>query len=225
MSANPTTAVSESARRPLKSRQTRWAAASAGWLARRNVSPNAISLGSIGFAAVAGGAYAGCTYTASAPIVSALLVVASAGIQGRLLCNLLDGMVAVEGGKGSRAGEIYNDAPDRAADAIILAAAGYAAGTAWGPTLGWVAVVVALLTAYVRVLGRSIGAGVYFIGPMAKPHRMATLTVANLAGAALTPWGWHRWLLLAALVLIVVGGAVTAVRRLRRIVRDLEAKP
>jgi len=36
----------------------------------------------------------------------------------------------------------------------------------------------AVLTAYVRFLGRSAGHTEYFIGPMAKQHRMATLTVA-----------------------------------------------
>ena len=33
------------------------------------------------------------------------------GVLGRLLCNLLDGMVAVEGGKRSKSGELYNDVP------------------------------------------------------------------------------------------------------------------
>jgi phosphatidylglycerophosphate synthase len=134
-------------------------------------------------------------------------------------------MVAVEGGKGSTTGEIYNDAPDRLADVIILVAAGYAAGGAYGPVLGWLAAIVALLSAYVRVLGRSLGAGVYFIGPMAKQHRMASLTAANLLAAILTPWAWQRWPLHASLILIVIGGAVTAARRLRRITRDLRPGP
>jgi phosphatidylglycerophosphate synthase len=50
---------------------------------------------------------------------------AAACIQFRLLCNLLDGMVAVEGGKGSVTGPIYNEAPDRIADVLILIGAGY----------------------------------------------------------------------------------------------------
>jgi hypothetical protein len=75
------------------------------------------------------------------------------------------------------------------------------------------------------VLGRSLGAGIYFIGPMAKQHRMATLTVANLLAAVLTPWAWHRWPLLVALALIVVGGVVTTFRRLHRIAHDLRTAP
>ena len=87
VSPNPT---ADPARRPLKSRQTRWATALAAWLARRNVSPNAISLGSIAFAAIAAAAYVGCLYTAAPRLISALLVIACVGIQLRLLCNLLD---------------------------------------------------------------------------------------------------------------------------------------
>jgi phosphatidylglycerophosphate synthase len=166
-------------------------------------------------------AYAGCVYSNSRPLTAALLLVACVGIQGRLLCNLLDGMVAVEGGKGRKAGEIYNDAPDRVADVLILVGAGYAAGGAHGPLLGWIASVIALLTAYVRVLGRSLGAGIYFIGPMAKQHRMATLTLANVLAAILTVWSWQRWPLIVALSLIIVGGIVTVFRRLHRIHSDL----
>jgi phosphatidylglycerophosphate synthase len=227
MSAPPTTtttAIDQSARRPLKSRQSRWAAGSAAWLARHNVSPNTISLGSVAFACVTGAAYVGVVYVNTPWLVSVLLVVACLGMQGRLVCNLLDGMVAVEGGKGSPVGELYNDMPDRIADGIIFATAGYAAGTAYGPPLGWLAVALAILTAYVRVLGRSLGAGVYFTGPMAKQHRMATLTAANVLGAILTPWAWHRWPLLIALGLIVVGSAGTCVRRLNLIAGELRRK-
>jgi phosphatidylglycerophosphate synthase len=229
MSAPPTTTttavIDQSARRPLKSRQSRWAATSAAWLARRNVSPNTISLGSVAFACVTGGAYVGVVYAQHTPwLVSVLLVVACLGMQGRLVCNLLDGMVAVEGGKGSPVGELYNDMPDRIADGIIFATAGYAAGTVYGPALGWLAVAFAILTAYVRVLGRSLGAGVYFTGPMAKQHRMAALTAANVLGAILTPWAWHRWPLLVALGLIVVGSAFTCVRRLNLIAGELRRK-
>src|SRR5215475_6504615 len=85
---------------------------------------------------------------------AALLVVAAAGIQLRLLCNLLDGMVAVEGGRGTKSGEVFNDAPDRLADVLIFVGAGYALRWPdWGSALGWAAAVVAVLTAYVRILG------------------------------------------------------------------------
>ena len=39
---------------------------------------------------------------------------------------MLDGMVAIEGGRQTKSGEIFNDLPDRIADALIFVCAGYA---------------------------------------------------------------------------------------------------
>jgi phosphatidylglycerophosphate synthase len=193
------------------------------------VSPNAISIGSIGLAAVVAAALVIAGRADSRWVASIMYAVAIAGIQGRLLCNLLDGMVAVEHGKASKAGEIYNDLPDRIADALIFAAAGYSAAAHGSPRaieLGWVTAVLAVMTAYVRVLGRSIGAGVYFIGPMAKQHRMALMTLACAACAfAIHFVSWTGWILLAALGIVCLGTVVTMIRRLLRIAADLEARP
>ena len=48
--------------------------------------------------------------------------------------NMMDGLVAVEGQRGSPTGALYNELPDRIQDALLLVAAGYAAGSDW---LGW----------------------------------------------------------------------------------------
>ncbi len=49
-------------------------------------------------------------------------------IQARLVCNLLDGMVAVEGGQKSFLGPLYNEFPDRVADSMLIVALGYTIG-------------------------------------------------------------------------------------------------
>jgi phosphatidylglycerophosphate synthase len=198
--------------------------ASAGWLTRRGVRPNAISLTGVAFAAVAGACLAASALDGPVPR-AALLVVAAAMIQFRLVCNLLDGMVAIEGGLKTKSGELYNDVPDRVSDPLILVGAGYGViWGAWGPTLGWLAAVLAILTAYVRVLGVSVGTPAYFLGPMAKQHRMAVLTFACVVGVVesvvLQPYVGRA--LGVALVVIVVGSALTVGRRLRRIAADLE---
>lgn len=54
-------------------------------------------------------------------IVGSILCIA--GIQLRLLCNLFDGMVAIEGGKKSDVGSLYNEFPDRIADSLLIVAA------------------------------------------------------------------------------------------------------
>ena len=101
----------EIVRRPLKSRGTRWAAAAAKWAAGIGLRPNQISILSIGFAALA------CCLVLTSHVdegtTAWLFVGAAAGVQLRLLCNMLDGMVAVEGGLRTKTGEIYNELPDR----------------------------------------------------------------------------------------------------------------
>ena len=48
----------------------------------------------------------------------------------------------------------------------------------------------AVFTAYVRVLGGSLGLTQHFAGPMAKQHRMFTLTLTTLLAAIETSLGW-----------------------------------
>lgn len=210
-------------RRPLKTRDTAWARALARRLAARRVPPNAISLASLVFAAL--GAVAMLAAPAAPPGVRAVLYLAAAGcIQLRLLCNLLDGMVAVEGGLGSRSGDVYNEVPDRIADPLLIVPAGYACGLPWGPELAWTAGLLALLTAYVRALGGALGLPQGFQGPMAKPHRMAAMTGGLLAAALALPWGLDGAVLCLVLAVIVAGTAFTAVRRTRAILAALEAR-
>lgn len=219
--------VNDINRRPLKSRQSALADAAARWLSIRGVSPNQISLASVGFAAFS----AVCILqipirNGVAAVVLAL--VAAIGIQARLICNLLDGLVAIEGGKRTPAGELFNDIPDRIADPLILVAAGYA--TTFGPPgtgvgLGWLAGLLAVMTAYVRILLSREGAPVDFCGPMAKQHRMAVMTVACLVSAFEAGFirdGFQGIGLWTALALVVVGCVVTLVRRLRNGYRFLE---
>jgi len=142
-------------------------------------------------------------------------MVAIVGMQLRLLSNLFDGMVAIEGGYRTPSGEVFNDAPDRASDLLILVPAGYAAG--W-PELGWLAGVFAVLTAYVRILGGSLGLKQRFSGPMAKQHRMAILSGACLIALI------DRRALIVALVVITVGCVITVFSRLFQIVRELEQR-
>lgn len=210
-------------RRPLKVRGSRAAQSFARWLSQRRVTPNQISIMSVGFALLAAACLGALPHFdqvfagGNVPIAQCILsLMAAALIQGRLLCNLFDGMVAVEGGKGTPAGELYNDIPDRLSDPIILIAAGYSTEVvSWAPILGWAAALAAVGTAYVRTLAASLGAPVDFGGPMAKQHRMACMTLACVVTAA-TPWlSPLRWGMVIALAVILVGSMCTSARRAR----------
>jgi len=211
-------------RRPIASRHSTWAIATAGWLGRRGLRPNQISLLSVVFAGLAGLCLVlAATSTPAWRIV--LLLIAAACLPLRLLCNLFDGMLAVEGGLRSAVGELYNELPDRLADLLILVGAGYSgAAFDWAHELGWVAGVLAVMTAYVRTLGQAAGAAQHFFGPMAKPQRMHVMIAACVLAACETAVGGAQWVMPAALLIVIAGTIVTIARRLRRIARDLETR-
>ncbi len=200
-------------RRPLKVRSTRFATRFTKWLTHKNITPNQISIISVFFACLS----AICLfllpyYSGISNMV--LAVFAAIFIQGRLLCNLFDGMVAVEGGKSTASGELFNDIPDRIADPLIIVAAGYAISVVpWGSTLAWFTAILAVMTAYVRTLAASIGAPTNFAGPMAKQHRMAILTVACCVTAVESQLWYGSYALLIALIIIAVGCIITLFRR------------
>jgi phosphatidylglycerophosphate synthase len=210
-------------RRELKTRARAWPRALARALARMGATPNMVSVASILFAVIGWFAYA----WVEDPTVNGTMafIVAAAAIQLRLLCNLLDGLLAIEGGLKGKTGDLYNEVPDRIADVLFLVGAGYALhDVPFGESLGWACAVLAVLTAYARLLGGSFGFKQDFVGPMAKQHRMFVLTVGTIAVAVEWNRGGHTWSLWVALVVILVGSAITLVRRLYRIARQLESR-
>lgn len=212
-------------RRPLKTRSALWAIAGAAWLARRGVSPNAISLLSILFAAGACTCFAMSTQATDQSVRCALLVGAAVGIQLRLLCNMLDGMVAIEGRRRTATGDLYNEIPDRVADAFVLVGAGYAAmPMPYALDLAWACAALAILTAYLRALGQTHGAAALFLGPMAKPHRMAAMTAAAIVASVAVFWSRSAEVVWGALILVAVGTIITCIRRTRAIARHLEQR-
>jgi len=198
-----------------------WAKSLASAIARTGLTANAISVLGAVFAVLASAAFV----LSDGSGWRAWLVLAAAGIQLRLLCNMLDGMVAVEHQRATAVGALYNDVPDRVADTVILVAAGYAVEVGpWGPTLGWACAVMAMFTAFVRVLGGALGTPQFFFGPQSKSQRMAVLTGAALLAAAMPAAGWAGRLVALALVIVLLGSTVTVVRRVLRIAQELRVR-
>lgn len=211
-------------RRPIGARTSQWAQDAARWLTARNVSPDLISAASVGFAVLAGVALwlAGETTGAAR---AGLLVTGAALVGARLLANMFDGMVAVEGGKGGPLGPLWNEAPDRIADVAILvgAGAGAAAMGAAPDWLGWLCACGALATAWVREAGARLTGVMDFSGPMAKPHRMFTVIAACLASLLEWLWGGQGGLMAVALWAVAILTWWTAWRRLTGVARLLRA--
>jgi len=211
-------------RRPIATRNRKWAQAATAWLAARDVSPNAISIAGM-CACIVGGIALAVTSIAEYRI---LWIIAALGAQLRLTANMLDGMVALASGRASTVGELYNEVPDRISDAAVFIGAGFA----WGGNiaLGYIATILAVFTAYVRAAGKIAGAPNEFCGPMAKQHRMLVITLICLY-SAVTPRSWQTiafndsqiGLMTLGLALIIVGCVITVFRRVSRIARALGA--
>lgn len=200
-------------RRPLASRETRLAQRIAKSLAKTSITPNQISYGSMIAAALS----LGCFYafaTSAINLSGTWLILAACFCQLRLACNLFDGMVAIEAGKQTPDGAFWNEFPDRIADILIIVGLGVAAGNV---TLGWVAAALAILTSYVRELGKGIDNVVDFIGPMAKPHRMALVTIVCVVATLLSWWFPATTILYWGLLVLIFGTTLTVLRRSTRI--------
>lgn len=218
-------------RRTIPQRSTTWASRLADILAGMRLTPNSISVISVMIAAIGAGALAASGFASDGPR-AALLVTAAVCLPLRLLLNMLDGMLAVERGMHTPTGDLFNELPDRIADVLVIAAAGYATaetlaveGFDGGVALGWTAAALALLTAYVRTLGAANGVGNFFEGPMAKPPRMWVLVAASLLSLAEAPLGWVRGIIMTVAVAVIAAGALATVWiRLRRITAALRAR-
>ena len=221
-SAMNESAVQAIDRRPIATRNRKWAQAATAWLASRKISPNAISIAGICACIVAGVALA----LTSVAYHRILWLVAALGAQLRLTANMLDGMVALASSRASKTGELYNEVPDRVSDAAIFIGAGFACGG--NVALGYIATILAIFTAYIRAAGRIAGAPNEFCGPMAKQHRMLVITIGCLY-SAVVPRSWQVFhvdnlefgVMTLSLTVIIVGCLITIVRRLKRIGRAL----
>lgn len=214
-------------RREIKTRDAKWAKNLATFIATKtNITPNDISVFSVVCGLIAFIGY--CGYICpniTGKYYFVLPIIAIIGIQSRLICNLIDGMVAVEGGKKSVVGDIYNEFPDRLSDTLIIVGAGIAGGSWLSLCLGLLAALFAMFTAYTRVLAGAIGATQKFLGPMAKQHRMALLTFVSAICIA-EPFfpNLHKYAFPFALVIIILGTIITVYRRVSCAAKELIEK-
>jgi phosphatidylglycerophosphate synthase len=178
-------------------------------------------MASMGAAAGAGAALWGAGAIDGLPR-ALLLLLAAAACQLRLLCNLLDGLLAVEAGRSAPDGPFWNEFPDRVSDVLVLAGLGLGLGL---PGLGWAAACLAVLTAYTREMGLRLGLDADWRGPMAKPQRMAAVTAGALLAIPEPLWSWDDTALRLALWIVAAGAALTTLRRAARIVRALRRQP
>jgi phosphatidylglycerophosphate synthase len=202
-------------RRPIASRNSGWAKSTAALLARNGVTPNFISVLSIVFAALSLFAFYMDAHTASFHVL--WMALAIVGIQGRLLMNLFDGMVAVEHNRKSPVGGIFNEVPDRLSDTLTFFGLIFLVrDMPYGADMVYLAIALSITTAYIRTLGASLNVGHHFLGPMAKQHRMALVTAGCVIHILYPPIFYY------VLIVMNLGLFITCYRRLARVYKLLQ---
>lgn len=193
------------------------------WCTRVGIQPNWISYASMAASSIAAVAFA-CSGTHLG-----MLLLGCAACVVRLWCNMLDGMVAIEGGTTSRQGEIVNELPDRISDVLIFV--GVALNSTCSIHAGYASAIAALLVAYVGIIGQTVGTPRQFGGWMSKPWRMVVVMLAALLTGIvgnevlISVVGQDvSWLTLGCWV-VVAGAVQTVVVRLRRIMQWLAENP
>jgi CDP-diacylglycerol--glycerol-3-phosphate 3-phosphatidyltransferase len=170
-----------------------------GALARREVSPDTLTVAGV---LCAGGAAAALAWL---PVPLAALPVAVL-LAARLAFANLDGALARDTGRMTRRGALLNELGDRAADLVVIA--GFLAlAPLW---LVATAGLAATLPSWVSLAGAAAGAGRLNGGPVGKTERCALVVVAAASGWAVP-----------VLAVIAAGSALTAGLRLARLWREL----
>jgi phosphatidylglycerophosphate synthase len=219
--AAPETAHRPTARRPIADRFRRTAGGAVEFCVRHNIHPDVISWSSVFAAATAAACFLGARWQPW------LLIVAPLACYARLWLNMLDGMVALASGRASRRGEIINELPDRLSDILIFAAVAHG-GFVVTPAIAYWTALLAVMTAYVGMLGQAVGARREFGGVMAKPMRLVVLHVGAWATFALLRFRGEASVIAAltpldlACLIVILGCVQTCLVRLRSTFKLLE---
>ncbi|MGA4839416.1 CDP-alcohol phosphatidyltransferase family protein [Streptomyces sp. G45] len=173
-----------------------------GALARRAVSPDALTAAGVVCAAGAAAALAWLPAPLAALPVALLLLA-------RLACANLDGALARDTGRSTRRGALVNELGDRVADLAVLA--GFLPlAPLW---LVAAAALAATLPSWVSLAGAAAGAPRLNGGPVGKTERCALVIVAAASGWAVP-----------VLAVIAVGSALTAAVRCARLWGELGSR-
>jgi CDP-diacylglycerol--glycerol-3-phosphate 3-phosphatidyltransferase len=174
-----------------------------GWLARRGITANQVTL-----AAAAGSIAVGAALClANLPATLYLGLAAWLGI--RMALNAIDGMLAREFGHKSRLGGYLNELGDVMSDAALLLPFAFVAPFTARSVLA--VIFLALLSEFAGAMGPLVGAARRYDGPLGKSDRAAiTGALALWIGLGLPLPAWIAWLMPALAALL----AVTIVNRI-----------
>lgn len=186
---------------------------------RAGMTPDAVSVVSLGFALLAGAAYtlAGAAVGGREPdprlyLLGALFVFVNGWL------DLLDGALARRQGVASRAGDLLDHVIDRYADIVLIA--GLAAGTG-EYLLGFLAVTGVVMTSYLGTQSQAVGLDRVYGGAVGRADRLVVIGVVTAVAAFYTGDLYGLSLVGWLLVFLAVVGHVTAFQRFYYAMRAL----
>jgi len=189
-----------------------------GFLARHNVSPNAITT-------------VGTLLTIAAGVVYATGHIMTGGwlMSVTAVFDVIDGQVARRTGRSTVFGAFYDSTLDRVADGALMAGLTVFYMTSpvhhnmYMVVVCLVGIIGTFLVSYTRARAESLGVDAK-VGVMQRPERIVLLS----APQALFGLFWNGWVLMAIIILLSVTAWITAVQRIAfvyRYTKHLDPKP
>ena len=172
-----------------------------GFLVRRRVHPDVLTLSAVTLACLGGAALYGSHW---APWLLLLLPPVALG---RTALNALDGLVAAGAGLARPWGEVLNEFCDRLSDTALFTGLALARGS--DARLGAAALVLMLLASYLGTLSKAAGGRRQYGGVMGKADRLAYLSLASVVAFALPDWPVFTYFL----VFVIGGVTLTLIQR------------
>jgi len=181
-------------------------------IARRGLTPNAVTLIAIIGSIVVGAAIAFAKYR------PALLLLLPAWLFARMALNAIDGMMARELAMSSQLGAVLNELGDAISDLGLYLPLAFVSQPAQWTIIAFS--IGAILTEFSGVLGRALGASRHYEGPMGKSDRAFVVgalgLVTFLFPIVINAWSW----VFATASLLT---ALTCWNRLSRALKELRS--
>ncbi|NPE29167.1 CDP-alcohol phosphatidyltransferase family protein [Methanococcoides sp. SA1] len=182
-------------------------------VANKGISPNALSVGSLVCAALAGISF---YFSVDNPL-SALIAIFFVALNSFL--DALDGAVARYLRTDSKKGDFLDHVIDRYSDVFIICGMFFGGHVQW--QIGTVAIVCVLLTSYLGTQAQALGIGRFYGGIMGRADRLVLILIASLAyyihSEAIFGYTTIGW----CLIVIAIGSHITAIQRMGSIWKRL----
>ncbi|WP_440952717.1 CDP-alcohol phosphatidyltransferase family protein [Methanococcoides sp. FTZ1] len=182
-------------------------------IARRKISPNSLSIASLGFALLAGI----CFYFSVERPFFALAAVLFVALNSAF--DALDGAVARYMRAESRKGDFLDHVIDRYSDVFIICGMFFGGHVQW--QIGTVTIVLVLLVSYLGTQAQALGIGRFYGGIMGRADRLVLILLASIAYPiysepvfGYTTIGW-------AIIIIGIGSHITTIQRMGSIWKRL----